>query len=102
MTTPIDKNLDRLMRPFQHEGRKYGRDRHDEDGTPYLAYFRNDVNTGFIWDGNIEHPIQVTREMGEPVVDTFDLPDLGDARVSVMTLFAVFKNACDDYVAGKE
>lgn len=72
--------------------------RHDTDGQVYLAYFRNDVNTGFVWDGNIEHPIQVTREMGEPIIDTFDLPDLGGYTVSPMTLFAAFRNACDDYV----
>lgn len=96
----IDKDLDRLMRPFQHEGRKP--DRHDANGQVHLAYFRDDVNTGFVWDGNIEHPIQVTREVGEPIIDTFDLPDLGGYTVSPMTLFALFKNACDDYVAGKE
>jgi hypothetical protein len=73
-----------------------GARRHDEDGQVYLAYFRNDAVLGFIWDGNIEHPVQVTRETSEPVIDTFQLPDLG-VGLSPMTLFVLFKRECDRY-----
>lgn len=69
--------------------------RHDDDGRVYLAYFRVDLTLGFVWDGNIEHPVQVTREMGEDVIDTFHLPDVGFMPYAEM--FALFKRSCDQF-----
>jgi hypothetical protein len=73
-----------------------GSNRQDEDGTPYLAYFRNDLTMGFIWDGHVDHPVQVQREMGEPVIATFviALPDGLDAA----QILQRFQNACDAFV----
>lgn len=72
--------------------------RHDTDGQVYLAYFRKDANLGFVWDGNIEHPIQVTHEMGEAVIDTFELGGpLGGYIMPSVALFEVFKEHCDHY-----
>jgi hypothetical protein len=86
-------------------------DRHDADGDVYLAYFRNDLVLGFVWDGNIEHPVQVTPEMGEPIIDTFEVPDAehqspGATADDLETngpgfLFAMFKRWCDNYAADK-
>jgi hypothetical protein len=71
--------------------------RHDADGHVYLAYYRNDRVLGFIWDGNIEHPIQVTHEMGEAVHDTFELDLHGAITINPSGLFLMFKRACDQY-----
>ena len=72
--------------------------RHDTDGQVYLAYFRKDANLGFVWDGNIEHPVQVTHEMGEDVHATFDIggPTGGFIMPSTL-LFDLFKEKCDHY-----
>lgn len=66
--------------------------RHDNDGQPYIAYYRADLVIGFIWDGNPAHHIQVTREMGEPVIDSFRPHDW-------CTTPASFKNECDNWLA---
>lgn len=69
--------------------------RHDEDGQPYIAYFRNDVIAGFIWSGRQQDPVQVSHEMGEPIIDTFMLKG-GGAPHSL----ADFKRDCDDWLEG--
>jgi hypothetical protein len=70
---------------------------HDDDGQVYLGYFRKDKVLGFVWDGNIEHRIQVTREMGEPIIDTFELNLHGAITINPPGLFLMFQRACDHY-----
>ena len=77
----------------EHLARK---DREDADGYPYLAYYRNDLTLGFVWSGDQERPAQVTREMGEPVIDTFHLAIASGKPADVL---ARFQNACDMWVA---
>lgn len=71
-------------------------DRHDEDGQAYVAYYRADRTTGFIWSGSIADPVQVTREMGEPVIDTFQVTV--DQRQPTPVVLVQFKAACDRYL----
>jgi len=68
--------------------------RHDADGQPYIAYYRNDSTTGFIWSGNSDEPVQVTREMGEPVIDTFEVPN----PLSWSHSLSDFKRVCDAWL----
>lgn len=68
--------------------------RHDADGQAYVAYYRNDRTTGFIWSGDHNDPVQVTREMGEPVIDTFLVPPAA--------LKAVWQRVFDDFKAAGE
>lgn len=68
-------------------------DRHDADGKAYVAYYRNDLTMGFIWSGIHTDPVQVTREMGAPVIDTF----LGVPAHGAPSLLDDFKRACDAY-----
>lgn len=70
--------------------------REDADGYPYLAYYRNDLTLGFVWSGDQERPVQVTREMGEPVIDTFHLAIASGKPADVL---ARFQNACDLWAA---
>lgn len=52
-----------------------GEDRHDADGKAYIAYFLTDPMMHFIWSGNHNEPVQVTRgESGEPITETFLVP----------------------------
>jgi hypothetical protein len=67
--------------------------RHDADGQPYVAYYRNDAVTGFIWSGRVKDPVQVTREMGEPIIDTFLLTGGGG-----FVALPEFKRQCDRYL----
>lgn len=67
--------------------------RHDDNGKAYVAYFRQDVTTGFIWTGNDNDEVQVTREMGEPIIDTFKLTG-GGAPSSLRD----FKAQCDRWL----
>lgn len=64
--------------------------RHDADGKAYWAYYRNELTLGFIWNGRDADPIQVTREMGEPVIDTFHL--IGGGAPATLD---DFQRACD-------
>lgn len=68
-------------------------DRHDADGKAYMAYFRNDLILGFIWSGVHTDPVQVTREMGEPIIDTF----MGVPAHGAPSPLDDFKRACDAY-----
>ena len=65
--------------------------RHDEDGKPYIAYYRNDLTMGFIWSGNSADDVQVTREMGEPIIATFEVTN----PLSWSHSLTDFKRACD-------
>ncbi len=58
----------------------HGYRRHSQDGTAHVSYFDADRQLSFVWDGSLEHPIEVEAGgYGEPVtalllVDESDLP----------------------------
>ena len=75
--------------------------RHDANGQPYVAYYRNDLTTGFIWSGHVADDVQVTREMGEPIIDTFPI-DIAGWQTSFVTgtagPLAEFARQCDAWI----
>ena len=70
--------------------------RHDTDGQVFIAYFRADKILGFAWDGDIEHSVEVTREVGEPVIDRFEPPQIPRPQTH-WEVFHAFQLWCDRY-----
>lgn len=70
--------------------------RHDADGKAYIAYFNPGVMVGFIWDGDPSSPVQVTREMGEPIIAMFPLSI--DLVLTLPEQLATFRTACDKWL----
>jgi hypothetical protein len=76
--------------------------RHDADGQPYLAYYRNDLTTGFVWSGEVADDVQVTREMGEPIIDSFpiDRARWWKVRPFADAMLREFARQCDAWADG--
>lgn len=71
-------------------------DRHDADGKPFIAYFNAGVCVGFIWDGDAGSPVQVQREMGEPIIATF-FPTHTRGETFALALDS-FRENCDRWI----
>lgn len=76
----------------------HGYRRHSQDGTAHVTYFDADHQLSFVWDGSIEHPIEVEHGgYGEPVralllVDETDLPPTNYLRAAEWMVW--FESLC--------
>jgi hypothetical protein len=70
------------------------------NGTAHLTYYRPAESLSFVWDGTLDHPIEVEHGgYGEPVIATIDPRPLmpADGPGSWGEVFAWFTRTCDEW-----
>lgn len=73
-----------------------------QNGTAHLTYYIAEQSLSFVWDGSLDHPIEVEHGgYGEPVIATIDprtlIPTDGPGGWGEM--FEWFERRCDEWAA---
>lgn len=70
--------------------------RNDANGRPYIGYYVPEEHLSFLWDGHTV--VQVSKEMGEPILWTFYLPLLEVMDAFPPAMLIKFRHACDRWI----